>query len=69
MLQDCETQTASLNPLVSKHRVRLTVFVVLVVLAFCLRIFLSLFLLVIVMIFLTGYSFYNFNLKDKQNRS
>lgn len=44
----------------------LTILVVLIVLPFCLSIFLSLFLLVVMMVFLTCYSLYNFNLGDEQ---
>lgn len=47
----------------------LTILIVLIMLPFCLCIFLSLFLLVVMMVFFTCYSLYNFNLREKNNRS
>lgn len=44
-----------------------TVLIMFIVLSFCLSVFLSLLLLVVMVVFLTRYSFYNFNLSnDKQ---
>lgn len=43
-----------------------TVLIMFIVLSFCLSVFLSLLLLVVVVVFLTRYSFYNFNLSNNK---
>lgn len=51
----------------SKKEGFLTILIMLIMLPFCLSVFLSLFLLVVMVIFLSCYSLYNFNLRDKNN--
>lgn len=44
-----------------------TVLIMFIVLSFCLSVFLSLLLLVVMVVFLTRYSFYNFNLSNNKH--
>lgn len=51
-----------------QKRLWLTILIVFIMLPFCLSIFFSLFLLVIMVVFLPCYSLYNFNLRDKHDQ-
>lgn len=48
---------------INENFFRRTVLIMFIVLSFCLSIFLSLLLLVVMVVFLSCYSFYNFNLR------